>query len=107
MASLITVEAEPEPIAIDPTQTALVIIDMQRDFLEPGGIGESLGNDVSLLKRAVEPCQALLSLARRIGLLVIHTREGHRPDLSDAPKAKLERGEPSLRIGAPDIGRTS
>jgi nicotinamidase-related amidase len=98
---LIEIPAEPEPITIDPSKTAVVIIDMQRDFLEPGGFGESLGNDVSLLKRAVEPCQALLSLSRRIGLLVVHTREGHRPDLSDAPRAKVERGEPSLRIGAP------
>ena len=101
MPGPIVVEADPEPITIDPAKTALVIIDMQRDFLEPGGFGETLGNDVSLLKRAVEPCQAVLSLARRIGMLVIHTREGHRPDLSDAPKAKVERGAPALRIGAP------
>jgi biuret amidohydrolase len=101
MSSSVTIDAEPEPIAIEPKRTAVVIIDMQRDFLEPGGFGESLGNDVSLLKKAVEPCQALLALARRIGMLVIHTREGHRPDLSDAPRAKVERGAPSLRIGAP------
>jgi nicotinamidase-related amidase len=101
MPGLIAIEAEPEPVTIDASKTAVVIIDMQRDFLEPGGFGESLGNDVSLLKRAVAPCQALLSLARRVGMLVIHTREGHRPDLSDAPKAKVERGEPALRIGAP------
>ena len=101
MAALVTVDAEPEALAIDPEKTALIIIDMQRDFLEPGGFGESLGNDVSLLKKAVAPCQALLALARRIGMLVIHTREGHRPDLSDAPRAKVERGAPSLRIGAP------
>ena len=101
MATLVTIDAEPEPIAIDPAKTAVVVIDMQRDFLEPGGFGETLGNDVSLLKRAVEPIQALLSLSRRTGMLVIHTREGHRPDLSDAPKAKVERGAPSLRIGSP------
>jgi len=101
MASRVSVDAEPEAISIDPQKTALIIIDMQRDFLEPGGFGETLGNDVSLLKKAVEPCQALLSLARRIGMLVIHTREGHRPDLADAPRAKLERGAPSLRIGSP------
>lgn len=100
MPSQVVVEAEPEPIAIEPAKTAVVIIDMQRDFLEPGGFGESLGNDVSLLQKAVGPCQALLALAREAGLLVIHTREGHRPDLSDAPKAKVERGAPSMRIGA-------
>jgi nicotinamidase-related amidase len=92
-------EAEPGPISIDPNTTALVVIDMQRDFLEPGGFGESLGNDVSLLRVAIEPCQAVLETARRHHMLVIHTREGHRPDMSDAPRAKVERGIPSLRIG--------
>ena len=81
--------------------TALVIIDMQRDFLEPGGFGETLGNNVALLKAAVPPLKAVLAAARKAGMLVIHTREGHRPDLSDAPKHKVERGEPSLRIGQP------
>jgi biuret amidohydrolase len=98
---LVTIEAEPVPIAVDVTKTALIIIDMQRDFLEPGGFGETLGNDVSRLAAAVEPCRAVLEAARRRGLLVVHTREGHRPDLSDAPPAKIERGAPSLRIGAP------
>lgn len=95
-----TIQAEPEPIAVNWERTALVIIDMQRDFLEPGGFGETLGNDVSLLQKAVGPCKALLEGARKKGLLVVHTREGHRPDLSDAPRAKVERGAPSLRIGA-------
>jgi nicotinamidase-related amidase len=94
------VEAEPEPLAIDVDRTALVIIDMQRDFLEPGGFGETLGNKVSLLDAAVKPCMAVLEAARRLKMLIVHTREGHRPDLSDAPKAKVERGEPHLRIGA-------
>jgi len=93
------IEANPEAVAVDLARTALVIIDMQRDFLEPGGFGETLGNDVSLLGRAVEPIGRLLRRARETGMLVIHTREGHRPDLSDAPKAKLERGAPSMRIG--------
>ena len=84
-----------------PSRTALVVIDMQRDFLEPGGFGETLGNDVSLLTKVIEPLGALMSLARKIGMLVVHTREGHRPDLSDAPRAKVERGAPSMRIGAP------
>lgn len=96
-----TVVAEPEPITLDLSTTALVIIDMQRDFMEPGGFGETLGNDVSQLARAVEPIANVLAAARRMGMLVVHTREGHKPDLSDAPPAKVERGAPSLRIGDP------
>jgi biuret amidohydrolase len=92
--------AKPEAIAIDLGKAALIIIDMQRDFLEPGGFGASLGNDVSLLRSCIAPCQKLLAAARAIGMLVIHTREGHLPDLSDAPIAKIERGKPSLRIGS-------
>jgi biuret amidohydrolase len=95
-----TIQAEPEPVPVNWERTALVIIDMQRDFLEPGGFGETLGNDVSLLAKAIAPCKALLEGARKKGVLVIHTREGHRPDLSDAPRAKVERGAPSMRIGA-------
>ena len=95
------VAAEPGPIAVDWSSTALLIIDMQRDFMEPGGFGETLGNDVSRLARAVAPITAVLKAARNSGLLVIHTREGHLPDLSDAPPAKIERGAPSLRIGDP------
>lgn len=99
--TIITLDAEPQPITIDSARTALVVIDMQRDFLEPGGFGEALGNDVSLLAAAVEPCRRLLARARELGLLIIHTREGHRADLSDAPRAKVQRGAPHLRIGAP------
>jgi nicotinamidase-related amidase len=95
----ISIVAEPQPISVEPSRTALVIIDMQRDFLEPGGFGETLGNDVSRLQAAVKPLQAVLAAAREAGMLVIHTREGHRPDLSDAPPAKVERGAPSKRIG--------
>jgi nicotinamidase-related amidase len=94
------IDAKPEPLNVDFKRCAIVMIDMQRDFLEKGGFGETLGNDVSLLARAIEPCQRLLSAAREHGVLIIHTREGHRPDLSDAPKAKLERGSPELRIGS-------
>ncbi|HTQ03192.1 MAG TPA: isochorismatase family cysteine hydrolase [Polyangiaceae bacterium] len=98
MTSLI--DAEPEAFPVNWDRAALVIIDMQRDFLEPGGFGETLGNDVSLLQKTVKPIKSLLDRARAKGVLVIHTREGHRPDLSDAPRAKVERGAPSLRIGA-------
>jgi len=95
----VTIGAEPAPIAIDPRKSAIVMIDMQRDFLEPGGFGETLGNNVSLLSAAIGPSKALLAGARRLGMLVVHTREGHRPDMADAPPAKVERGEPSKRIG--------
>jgi nicotinamidase-related amidase len=97
----IGINAEPAAIEVETARTALIIIDMQRDFLEPGGFGEALGNDVSRLAAAVAPCRRVLDAARRTGMLVIHTREGHRPDLSDAPRAKIERGAPSMRIGAP------
>ena len=97
----VIVAAEPEPIALDFASTALLIIDMQRDFMEPGGFGETLGNDVSQLARAVKPIASVLAAARQTGMLVVHTREGHLPDLSDAPPAKVERGAPSLRIGDP------
>jgi biuret amidohydrolase len=96
----VLIDAEPMPIAVDPAKCAVIVIDMQRDFLEPGGFGETLGNDVTLLQAAVAPLQALLAGARKHGVLVVHTREGHRSDMSDAPKAKVERGDPSMRIGA-------
>jgi nicotinamidase-related amidase len=82
---------EPQAAPIDVDRTALIIIDMQRDFLEPGGFGESLGNDVSKLHRAVEPCKKVLAIARSLGMLVIHTREGHRPDLTDLHPRKFQR----------------
>ena len=87
------VPAEPGPFAFDPETTALVVIDMQRDFLEPGGFGSALGNDVSLLSAAVEPLQRVLAAARELGMTIIHTREGHRPDMADCPPAKFARGE--------------
>jgi nicotinamidase-related amidase len=87
-----TIAAEPFDLDFDPATTALVIIDMQRDFVLPGGFGELLGNDTSLLLKAVEPTERVLQKARETGMFVIHTREGHRPDLSDCPAAKLTRG---------------
>ncbi|GAB3669968.1 cysteine hydrolase [Actinocorallia lasiicapitis] len=97
----LSVEAEPYTFGFDLEHTALLLIDMQRDFVEPGGFGETLGNDVGLLRRVIPPLQEVLAAARAAGMLVIHTREGHEPDLSDCPPAKLSRGEPSLRIGDP------
>src|SRR6202046_10191 len=97
----VKLEAEPATLSVDLSKSALVIIDMQRDFLEPGGFGAALGNDVSMLQAAVGPCRETLSAARAIGMLIIHTREGHRPDLTDAPPHKVERGDPATRIGAP------
>jgi nicotinamidase-related amidase len=96
------IRARPYPFAFEPASTALLLIDFQRDFLEPGGFGESLGNDVSLLRRALGPAARVLAAARAAGLGVLHTREGHRPDLSDLPPAKARRGNPSRRIG--DLG---
>jgi len=101
-ASLATVAAEPGPFPLPEGKVALIVIDMQRDFLLPGGFGETLGNDVSLLQKVVPPLTEVLASARENGLLVIHTREGHLPDLSDCPPAKLQRGKPSQRIG--DVG---
>ena len=100
------IEAEPYPITLDAHRSALLIIDMQRDFLEPGGFGAMLGNDVSELRRTIEPSRRLLAAWRAAGLLVIHTREGHRPDLTDLPPAKKERGKGKLSIGdAGPMGR--
>jgi biuret amidohydrolase len=95
------VEAEPYPFDLDPAHASLVIIDMQRDFLEPGGFGAALGNDVSLLRRTIVPTKRLLEAARAAGLSIIHTREGHRPDLADLPPAKKARGRLVAGIGDP------
>lgn len=97
-----TFSAEPYDFVFDPKHTALLIIDMQRDFMEPGGFGASLGNDVSQLRTAIEPARKVLEAARKAGLFVIHTREGHAPNLADLPPTKKERGHLATGIG--DMG---
>ncbi len=100
--TLKSIKAEPYELEFDPSRTALIMIDMQRDFVEPGGFGEMLGNDVSLLRSTIEPCRRLLAAARSAGMFVVHTREGHRPDMSDCPPAKRLRG--GLECGIGDKG---
>ena len=95
------ISADPFAFPFDRDSLGLIIIDMQRDFVEPGGFGASLGNDVSRLGAIVPTVARLLAGFRRAGLPVIHTRECHRPDLSDLPDAKRDRGTPNLRIGEP------
>lgn len=94
-------QANPFPYEFDVAKTALVLIDMQRDFIEPGGFGETLGNDVSLLEAIVPATRKTLEAWREAGGLVVHTREAHMADLSDCPPAKRNRGNPTLRIGDP------
>ncbi|MDF2368453.1 cysteine hydrolase [Sneathiella sp.] len=101
-----TIPAQPFSFPFDPQTTGLVIIDMQRDFVGPGGFGASLGNDVERLQAIIPTVQRLLDGFRKAGLSVIHTRECHKPDLSDLPPAKRHRGNPALRIGdAGPMGR--
>lgn len=96
---MIAVRADPYDYAFDPAHVALVVIDMQRDFIEPGGFGEALGNDVSRLSAIIPAAARLIALFRAKGWPVIHTREAHRPDLSDCPPSKIARGNAPLRIG--------
>jgi nicotinamidase-related amidase len=96
---MIKVSAQPYPYPLDPAHTALVVIDMQRDFIERGGFGDSLGNDVARLEAIIPTTAALIALFREQGWLVIHTREAHKPDLSDCPPSKIRRGNPTLHIG--------
>ena len=97
MSGKLLVKADPYDYAFDIEHTALVIIDMQADFCGPGGYVDRMGYDISLTACAIEPIQRVLAAARATSLTVIHTREGHRPDLSDCPPNKLWR---SKQIGA-------
>jgi len=96
-----SIEAEPYALEFDPQTTVLLIIDMQRDFVMRGGFGEALGNDVTPLQAVIAPTRRVLETARKLGMQVIHTREGHRPDLNDCPPTKLVRGRGKTRIGDP------
>jgi nicotinamidase-related amidase len=96
---MIAVPARPYPFELDPDHTALVVIDMQRDFIEKGGFGDSLGNDVARLEAIIPATARLIGLFRSRGWPIIHTREAHKPDLSDCPPSKIKRGNPSLHIG--------
>jgi nicotinamidase-related amidase len=98
----ITLKAQPYEFRFDTASTALLVIDMQRDFVEPGGFGAMLGNDVTRLKPAIVPTRKVLDAFRGRHLNVLHTREGHRPDMSDCPPAKKARG--NLKIGIGDKG---
>jgi nicotinamidase-related amidase len=101
-----SIVADPYEFHLQPSGCALVIIDMQRDFLEPGGFGAALGNDVAMLRQAIAPTQRVLHACRAVGMFVVHTREGHRPDLADLPTAKHQRGRFPTRIGdAGPMGR--
>src|SRR5258706_5866922 len=101
-----SVAANPFSFSFEPASTALVVIDMQRDFIEPGGLGETLGNDVRRLQAIIPTARRLLQMCRKAGMTIVHTRESHRADLSDCPPAKRERGNPRLRIGdAGPMGR--
>lgn len=98
---MIEVDAAPYSFHFDPARVALVVIDMQRDFIEPGGFGDALGNDVSRLAAIVPDVARLIALFRRQGWPILHTREAHLPDLSDCPVAKIRRGDAAIRIGEP------
>ena len=99
----ITLEMAARPYAyrFQPRHTAVVMIDMQRDFILPGGFGATLGNDVARLAPAVSAARHLLDWARALDIMIVHTKEAHAADLSDCPPAKLNRGNPALRIGDP------
>ncbi len=90
MTQLVTLDAKPEPITIDPTKTAVIVVDMQNDFGSKGGMFERVGNDISGIQKAVAPTAGVLAAARRLGIKIVYLKMGYRSDLSDlgAPGAK-------------------
>ncbi|HEX6513733.1 MAG TPA: isochorismatase family cysteine hydrolase [Chloroflexota bacterium] len=100
---MVTVTAETSPYHFDLDSTALLVIDMQNDFCSPGGYGALMGYDVSLTRAPIEPIRRVLEAARGAGMKIIHTREGHRPDLSDCPANKLEHSK-QMGAGIGDMG---
>ncbi|RPF95658.1 MAG: cysteine hydrolase [Rhodospirillaceae bacterium TMED63] len=101
MEASFTFQSVPYPVSVTEKKIALVVVDMQRDFLEPGGFGESLGNDVQKLRDIIPNISNLIRIFRRASLCIVHTKEGHKPDLSDCPKQKLRPAKNGLAIGDP------
>src|SRR3546814_14783268 len=93
------VPAKPYEFDLQPDRAAMLIIDMQRDFMEPGGFGDALGNDVSQLRRTIAPLAALLAAGRPAGLLIMHTLEGHKPELTDLHEPQTRRDSGRERGG--------
>src|SRR5258706_7818837 len=96
---LVTVDAEPYPYSFDPASTALIVIDMQRDFIEPGGFGDTLGNNIALVAAIIPTVRKLMDTCRHYGVRGIHTPEAHRTHLADCPPAKTPRRTPTFPIG--------
>ena len=93
MMTTITLPTRPYPLTLDLEKTALMVIDMQNDFCSVGGWGDRKGFDVSQTRKPIQPIQTLLTALRQTPVTIIHTREGHRPDLSDCPSHKLARSQ--------------
>ena len=93
------IDAKPFPFQFDFDHIALICIDMQRDFCQPGGFAESLGNNIGNIQPCIPVIGKLQAAFRKAGLPIIHTKECHQPDLSDLPTAKRNRGNPKVKIG--------
>ena len=101
-ANIYSITAEPYPLILRPDSTALLIVDMQREFFEPGGFGEVIGNKIDNLQSSISPSKLVLAAARKANISIYFTREGHKPDLSDVPESKLKRGK--FEVGIGDVG---